>query len=243
MVDDLENRFRGRLISAHVYDTRTGCEYSLNPTNRNRTASVFKVMVMAGTLLEAQTADREVTDREMQLMTPMITRSTNNEVRILWRSFGGQDWFQRTADAYGMADLDIVGDFNTSPWGRTRTSAADQVALLRQVLLGEWGPLEDAYRSVALDLMSSVVADQTWGITAGVPPEWKVAQKNGFAGGIVNSVGWVDEPGSSDGYVVAIMTEGSPSISAGIPVVEAVSEIIARAMLLEAREAVPDSVE
>lgn len=232
VVDNLENRFRGRLISAHVYDTRTGCEYSLNPANRNRTASVFKVMVMAGTLLEAQDAQREVTEREMRLMAPMITRSTNNEVRILWRDFGGQDWFRQTADAFEMEDLDIVGDFNTRPWGRTRTSASDQVALLRQVLLGEWGPLEDEYRSVALDLMSSVVPEQTWGVTAGVPQEWSVAQKNGFAGGIVNSVGWVDEPGPSNGYVVAIMSEGSASISAGIPVVEAISEIIARAMLL-----------
>lgn len=243
VADDLAERYRGKLLTAHVYDTRTGCSYSLNPDNQQRSASVFKVLVMAGTLFEAQQADREVTDRELALMTPMITRSTNNEVRILWRAFGGGDWFRQTADAYGIVDIDIVGDFNTSPWGRTRATSHEQVNLLRQVLLGEWGPLNEYSRGVALDLMTSVVPEQTWGVTAGVPEDWTVAQKNGFAGSIINSVGWVDEPGESDGYVIAILTEGWPNFATGIAAVEVISEIAARAMLLPLRTGSQELVE
>jgi beta-lactamase class A len=79
--------------------------------------------------------------------------------------------------------------------------------------------------------MTSVVPEQTWGVTAGVPSSWGVAQKNGFAGATTNSVGWVDEPGPGNGYLVAILSTGWPNFSAGIPVVEYVSLAIADALI------------
>lgn len=216
-------------ITAHVYDIRTGCSYSLNPGNRQNTASVFKVMVMAGTLLEAQNAGRSVSDWEMSQMIPMITESTNSEVRYLWNHFGGSPWFQDQRNTFGLSQTTVTAD-DGSAWGNTRTSAKDQVNLLRQVLLGHWGPLDPAYRAVAFDLMTSVVPSQTWGVTAGVPPGWTVAMKNGFAGSVINSVGWVDAPGPSQGYVVAILSLGWPNHPAGIAAVERVNRIIAEAM-------------
>jgi beta-lactamase class A len=232
VADSLAADHPGAQLTAHVHDLRTGCSYSLNPENRQRTASVFKVMVMAGTLLEAQEADREVTAWEMGQMTPMITRSTNPPVRALWRSFGAGSWFTRQTEIFGLEQTTVQGEDGVTPWGRTGTSAHDQVDLLRQVLLGEWGPLDDESRATAVELMTAVVPSQTWGITAGVPDDWTVAQKNGFAGSIINSVGWVDEPGPSPGYVAAILTEGWGSHPEGIAVVERISGMIARAMLL-----------
>ena len=108
-------------------------------------ASVFKVMVMAGTLLEAQKADRPVSEREMELLTPMITESTNSPVRSLWRSFGGSPWFSEQGEIFDLTETLVRGD-DYSSWGGTRTSARDQVNLLRQVLLGEWGDLDAEYR-------------------------------------------------------------------------------------------------
>jgi len=228
--EQLAKDYRGQRITAHVYDTRTGCSYSLNPGNRQNPASVFKVMVMAGTLLEAQNQGRPVTDWEMSQLIPMVTESTNPEVRNLWSHFGGSPWFQIQANTFGLSQTNVVGDAPESIWGNTQTSARDQVNLLRQVLLGHSGPLQAEYRSVALDLMTSVVPSQTWGVTAGVPAGWRVAQKNGFAGVTTNSVGWVDEPGPSQGYVVAILTRGWSNWQAGIPAVERVSRIVAEAM-------------
>src|SRR5690554_1840365 len=221
--------YPGKLITAWVHDLRTGCDYSLNPQNRQRTASVFKVMVMAGTLLEAQNEGRLVSDWEMSQLTPMITRSTNDEVRALWNHFGGSPWFKTQRDIFGMGQTRVTADDGSS-WGLTTTSARDQVNLLRQVLLGQWGPLQAEYRAVALDLMTSVVSSQTWGVTAGVPSGWRVALKNGFAGPTINSVGWVDGPGSDPGYVVAILSQGWPDHPAGIAAVERVSRIVADAM-------------
>lgn len=223
---ELAATYPGQLITAHVHDLETGCEYSLNPANRQRTASVFKVMVMAGTLLEAQRADRALTDWEMSQLIPMITQSTNPQVRNLWRSFGGSPWFEQIRQQFGLDETTVTAD-QGSAWGLTTTSARDQVQLLRQVLIGEWGPLGPEYREVALDLMTSVVPEQTWGITAGVPDGWAVAQKNGFAGITINSVGWVDGRADGQGYVLAILSQGWPNHPSGIAALEIVSEEVA----------------
>ncbi|REK36428.1 MAG: hypothetical protein DWQ20_05465 [Actinobacteria bacterium] len=226
----LASQYAGRDLTAHVYDIRTGCEYAFNPENRQPTASVFKVMVMAGTLLEAQQESRLPTEGEWNLMLTTITESANEPVRALWRSFGASPWFRETGEAFGLSDTSITAD-GGSAWGATRTSASDQVRLLRQVLLGEWGPLNEASRSLALELMTSVVPDQAWGITSGVPSSWTVAQKNGFAGQIINSIGWVDPPGPEEGYVVAILTYGWPDHASGIAAVEHISRLVTDAMI------------
>lgn len=219
---DIEARYPGQTLAAYAYDTRTGCAYWMNPDERLRTASVFKVMVMGGTLLEAQNDGREVTSWEMSQLEPMITRSANPPVRALWRSFGASPWFSRQVEIFGLDQTNSVGD-TQRVWGRTTTSAKDQGNLIRQVLLGHWGPLEEDYRAVAWDLMTSVVDSQTWGITAGVPSDWTVAQKNGFAGHIANSVGFVREPGSEEGYVVAVLSNWWSHWERGVPVVEEIA--------------------
>ena len=229
VIASLAADYPGKSITAHVHDLRTGCDYSYNPGNRQRTASVFKVMVMAGTLLEAQNEGWDLSDFEMGQLVPMITESTNEPVRALWNHFGGSPWFAEQGEIFGLGQTNITADGGSS-WGRTTTSARDQVDLLRQVLLGQGGPLDAESRAIAIDLMTSVVQSQTWGVTAGVPDGWGVAQKNGFAGIVINSVGWVDEPGVSQGYVVAILSQGWPDHPTGIAAVERVNRTIAEAM-------------
>lgn len=218
-VASLESRHPGQSFTAYAYDTRTNCAYWMNPDERLRTASVFKVMVMAGTLLEAQDDVRDLTSWERGQLEPMITESANPPVRALWRSFGASPWFDRQTEVFGLDETNSVGD-TQSVWGRTTTSAKDQADLIRQVLLGHWGPLTEPYRQEAWDLMTSVVPSQTWGVTEGVPSDWTVAQKNGFAGHIANSVGFARAPGSSDGYVVAILSNWWSEWRSGVPVVE-----------------------
>jgi beta-lactamase class A len=221
-VSGLDSRYPGQAFGAYAYDTRTGCAYWMNPDERLRTASVFKVMVMAGTLLEAQEDGRSLTSWERSQLQPMITESANSPVRALWRSFGGSPWFSRQVDIFGLDQTRSVGD-TEGVWGRTTTSAKDQADLIRQVLLREWGPVTESYRAEAWDLMTSVVSSQTWGVTSGVPSDWTVAQKNGFAGHIANSVGFVHEPGSDDGYVIAVLTNWWSHWERGVPVVEEIA--------------------
>ena len=194
----------------------------MNSEARQATASVFKVMVMAGTLYEAQLNGRSVSEWELSQLTSMITESADDPVRALWRHFGGSPWFSRQAGLFGMEETMPVGD-TESVWGRTTTSARDQTDLLRQVLLGHSGPIAAPYRELAWSLMTSVVPSQTWGITTGVPEGWVVAQKNGFAGGVANSVGFVQHPEGAGGYVIAVLTSGWPRWAAGVPTVNEIS--------------------
>lgn len=231
-VSSLEDRYPGQTFQAYAYDTRSRCSYWMNPDERTRTASVFKVMVMAGTLLEAKEAQRELTDGEVAAMVPMITESANWPVRSLWRRFGASPWFNRQGEIFDLDETIVVGDDGRS-WGGTRTSARDQADLLRQVLLGEWGPLDPGSRQVAWELMTSVVESQTWGITAGVPEGWTVAQKNGFAGRTANSVGYVQEPDGDGGYVLAILTYGWPGWRSGVKPIEQIAGWVAEALAEE----------
>ena len=228
-VSALEDRYPGRAMHAYAYDSRSGCAYWMNPEERTRTASVFKVMVMAGTLLEAQEAQRELTDGEMAALTPMITESANWPVRSLWRRFGASPWFARQGEIFGLDETIVIGDDGRS-WGGTRTSAKDQVELLRQVLLGDWGPLDRASRELAWSLMTSVVESQTWGVTGGVPEGWTVAQKNGFAGRTANSVGYIEEPDGEGGYFLAVLTHGWSGWGSGVDPIEEIAGWVADAL-------------
>lgn len=228
-VASLDARYSGQSFQAYVYDTRTGCAFWINPEERMRPASVFKVMVLGGTLLEAQADGRDVTESEMERLVPMITESANWPVRSLWRSFGAAPWFTEQTEIFGLDETNAVGDHGGS-WGATRTSAKDQADLIRQILLGDWGPLDVGNRAIAFELMTSVLDSQTWGVTNGVPDGWAVAQKNGFAGRTTNSVGYVEEPAGDGGYVVAILTHGWPGWRAGVEVVEEIAGWVSEAL-------------
>ncbi len=225
----LDRRFPNQSFAAYAYHTSTGCAYWMNPEARLRTASVFKAMVMAGTLYEAQSDGRGVSSWERSQLVPMITESANNPVRALWNHFGGSPWFSRQAKLFGLTQTSTVGDSETG-WGRTSTSAKDQGDLIRQVLLGDWGPIDQTYRDYAWDLMTSVVPSQTWGVTEGVPSGWVVAQKNGFAGGVANSVGFVRHPDSVEGYVVVVLTNGWSAWERGVPTVNEISGWVSGAL-------------
>lgn len=216
-------------MTAYAFDLDGGCAYWMNPDARQQTASVLKVMVMAGTLLEAQNDGRPVSSWEMSQLAPMITESANEPVRNLWASFGGSPWLTRQTETFGLDQTTAIGD-DGQPWGRTLTSGLDQADLLRQVLLGEWGPLESEYRQVAYELMTSVVPSQTWGATSGVPAGRAVAQKNGFAAGTANSVGLVYDAAGRPDYIVAVLTFGWPTWEVGVPVVDEISGWVAAAL-------------
>lgn len=178
---------------------------------RVTTASVFKVEVMAGVLLRAQDEGRALTDWEAARIRPMISESANAPTNELFTSLGGVAGANRMHERFGLAETSTP----SGTWGLTSTTARDQVHLLQQVLVGG-GPLGEASRQRAWDEMAAVVPEQRWGITEAVPHGWPVALKNGFAGSAccgwrINSVGKVGQE-----WLVAVLTDGWPSMEAGI---------------------------
>ncbi|MBX3313602.1 MAG: hypothetical protein KF906_04705 [Actinobacteria bacterium] len=225
-VTGLARRFPGVRITAAFADTTTGCWYHLNPGLRITTASVMKAQVLGVLLLDAQRAGRSLTAWEQARIDRMIRYSSNPDTTALYQHVGGVAAMEASDAAFGA-----TATTHTATYGLTRSTAADRARVALR-LLHTGGPLTDASRDIAWDYMSTVHPMQEWGISAGVPDGWSVAQKNGFypASGLgwrIGSAGFVRRPDADEGYAGAVMVEGVGSEDLGIRIVEEISRRVA----------------
>ncbi|MET4922603.1 serine hydrolase [Streptomyces sp. PSRA5] len=212
-----------------VRDTVTGrtAAYRRGPDPTHPTASVVKLGILAALLLRAQDTDREPTSQERASAADMIERSDNEAATALLTVVGGVGELDAAHRRLGLRE-----SVAAASWGLTRTTAADQLALLEAVFGGGPTPLGERSRAFVADLMTHVVPDQAWGVSAaGSAP----ALKNGWmplsATGlwVVNSVGRVTA-GDRD-VLVAVLSGGHPTKDAGIAVVEAAARAAVSAAL------------
>jgi hypothetical protein len=222
----VEAGLAGHDVTAAVHDERTGCRYDVAPARRDTTASVFKIAMLAGVLLRAQDLGRDVTPWEDVRLAPMITRSADPPTTDLFLDYGGAPAMNALYDRLGLASTVTADGW----WGLTRTSARDQVELVRLLIGDRPGVFGAAARARALSYLSSVVPDQRWGVPAGLPPGWTAALKNGFFDSSccawrLNSVGRVQGPGGG-AWVVAVLTDGWPGPAPGIAAVDAIARRI-----------------
>ena len=207
-------------ITAAAYDADSGATYVYRPGVREQTASIVKVDILA-TLLHERQATGGLSGREQGLARLMIEHSDNGAASALWNDAGGGAAVSAFDSRAGMPD--------TSPdlrgyWGLTWTTPLDQLELLRCVTTSNV-LLDGASRDYEYGLMSSVAADQRWGVSAGIGAA-HVALKNGWlpfpsAGWQVNSIGAVAGAGRS--YLIAVMCAGAPTEGYGIATIEHVS--------------------
>ncbi|WP_306469724.1 serine hydrolase [Actinoplanes sp. DH11] len=160
----------------------------------------------------------------MSLAKPMIRLSDNNATTKLFRKIGGKAAVTGCNKRLGLTDTEI--DVH---WGLTRTTAADQVRLLAGFDDTD-GPLDDASRQTAFELMTTVDEAQDWGVPAVAQPGETATVKNGWDtrtadGGtwVVNSIGRV----SADGVDVsmAVLSHDNASMESGITLVEKVAKL------------------
>ncbi|MFI9243611.1 serine hydrolase [Streptomyces sp. NPDC053086] len=191
------------------------------------TASIVKVDILATLLLQAQDAGRHLSARERDLAEPMIRRSDNAAANALWRRIGRASGL---AAANKRLGLTATKGGPGGKWGLTRTTAGDQIKLLRAVFdsggaahAGSGG-LDTESRAYVRALMSHVVPEQTWGVSAIGGPGSRKVLKNGWlqrdTTGLwdVNSVGQVTAGGHR--YLVAVLSDGSASMTDGVHLVE-----------------------
>lgn len=188
------------------------------------TASIVKVDILATLLLQAQDAGRPLTARERALAEPMIRNSDNAATNALWREIGGARGLEAANKRMGLTS---TKGGPGARWGLTQTTASDQIRLLLRVFDGAAtsntvSPLNEDSRAYIRALMARVASDQAWGVSAASGSDH--ALKNGWlqrtASGLwdVNSVGRVTVDGHR--YLVAVLSDGSPSMDDGISVVE-----------------------
>ncbi|MFF4758082.1 serine hydrolase [Streptomyces sp. NPDC001292] len=186
------------------------------------TASIVKVDILAALLLRAQDAGRRLTALERTCAAAMIESSDNDAASALWRVIGGADGLDAANERFGLTET-TGGDGPL--WGLTRTTAADQLVLLRQVFgaPSERSELSEASRTYLQRLMGRIAPGQDWGVSAAADgPGW--ALKNGWLPRgttglwVVNSIGRVTAGG--DDYLVAALSSGNPTKERGIALVE-----------------------
>ncbi|KUN01199.1 hypothetical protein AQI95_32535 [Streptomyces yokosukanensis] len=193
------------------------------------TASIVKVDILAALLLQAQDAGRQLTDEERGHAEPMIKRSDNKAANALWRQIGQASGLEAANKRLGLTST--AGGPGLM-WGLTRTTASDQVRLLRAVFddaATTSSPsgataLNAQSRAYVRTLMGQVVPEQTWGVSAAGVAGAPNALKNGWlqrtTSGLwdINSVGQVTVKGHR--YLVAVLSNGSASMSDGVALVE-----------------------
>ena len=228
-IDEVMAAHPGARFTAAVHDHRTGCRYHLDASLELTTASVIKAQVLAGVLLAAQEAGRQLSEREANDIELMMHYSHNRPpTSRLYLEIGS---------AAGMEELDtrfgIVGTSHTAWYGRTLSTAEDRTRLVEQLLVGG-GPLNAESVQEAWEWMSGVSLAQSWGVTAGLPAGYEAALKNGFypmsgAGWRLGTTGVVRDPDGGT-YAMTVMTDNNPSESAGITLVERIARRINSAL-------------
>ncbi|MFJ9930239.1 serine hydrolase [Streptomyces misionensis] len=192
------------------------------PDRAYDTASIVKVDILATLLLQAQDAHRSLTDEERGHAEPMIRRSDNASADALWREIGRAPGLEAANKRLGLTST--TGG-SGGRWGLTRTTASDQIRLLRAVF-DDTTPsaLTPASRAYIRTLMGEVLPEQSWGVSAVDAAGAGTKLKNGWLERSatrlwdVNSVGAV----TVDGHrcLVAVLSDGSASMDAGVSLVE-----------------------
>ncbi|MBW8484225.1 serine hydrolase [Actinomadura parmotrematis] len=195
-------------ISAALLDRRTGRALAFGDGGPFAAASIVKVNIVAALLRRGH----PLTAEERTLCAAAIRTSDNDATTALWTRLGGAPGLAAANRALGLR--------STVPhpaWGRTLTTAADQIRLL--------DPLTRPGNAFLLDLMADVHPDQAWGVSAVARPGESVALKNGWtprdadAGAwTVHSIGRLTGPDRD--LLIAVLSGGHPSLPDGITAVE-----------------------
>jgi membrane peptidoglycan carboxypeptidase len=211
-------------FSVALQDRKTGRRYDYHGGRQQETASIIKVELLAALLLKAQDRGRRLTAAEQARATKMIKASDNDAATQVYDAVGGAAGLREAGQRLGLTDTDPA-----KSWGLTRTTASDQVRMLA-ALSDPSSPLDAKSRELMLQLMSSVNADQNWGISVAAFEGDQTSLKNGWVyrsakGGrwIINSMGRIT--GTSTDTTVAVLSRGHGDKQRGIDVVEHVTAL------------------
>ena len=226
---------RPEVVGVAVIIPRRGAVYTFNGDEPFPMASVAKVAILAAVLDRSQREARDLTQREEELLEPMITVSDNDAATELWAEMGGAQGMDQYLDSIG---LEGIRPNPKEYWGASRASPKDVAQLFAKLA---WGDVLDApERTYALHLLTEVVPAQRWGASAGVPddmPEGTViAMKDGWYPGLygwwVNTAGLLLPADERPAYAIAVLSKKQPSFETGVETVEGVAARVHAALHL-----------
>lgn len=227
-------------VSIAAIDTTTGTRVGWGAGSGMTAASVFKLLLLEGALLQNQDHDQLPGDGEADALTAMIENSDNDAADRVYAAIGGHAGVTATLDRVGLPATVLGPD---DQWGLSTTSAADQLTLLTDLVSAQ-SPLSSVSRTYALQLMANVEADQRWGVGVATDPGTTFANKNGWLDvddddgrWAVSSVGVIQVSGHQ--VLLAVLTQHDADLSDGTALVESLSRAAATALREAANAAEP----
>ena len=211
-----------------AFDANSGVTYAYGPATRFHTASTIKVAILGTLLVRAQDAKRPLTTGERNLAARMIEFSDNAATDVLWSAIGRGSGLAQFMTRIGMRHT-VPGPGRY--WILTETTTVDLTMLMRAVAYPNFVLTNDS-RAYILQLMSNVTPSQRWGVSAAVRPGQRVALKNGWM--VVQNIWGINSMGriwgSDRDFVIAVLTNGSPTKNVGIATVEGATRIAMRGL-------------
>jgi len=224
----------GGTVSLAIALPGQGIVYIVNDDTRVPLASVAKLLIMLTLLDQTISPPRALNDNEGILLDAMITASDNDAADELWDEIGGNAGVRSFLTHANVTGVTLSPD---DDWGDTAASGGTVAVLLARLVTGDL--LDAPGRARALDLMSHVIPDQHWGVTAftadAVPNSMTVGVKNGWYPDDdgcwrVMSAGIIVPKAGGQAYTIAILTDGQPNLASGIATIEAITRAIALAI-------------
>lgn len=218
-------------ISVAALDTATGTRLAWGETSGMTAASVFKLLLLEGYLLQDQDRGLAPGDDRGAALTAMVENSDNDAADEVYAALGGRPGVASMLHRLGLSATVLDPQ---DQWGLSTTSAADLLTALT-ALVSPQSPLSAASRAYALQLLSDVEPDQRWGVGAAGDPGAGFANKNGWLdvdtdGGrwVVSSVGVVQVGGHQ--VLMAVLTQHDSDLADGTRLVESASQAVATAL-------------
>jgi hypothetical protein len=214
-------RDRTNVVTAAVYDVKSGATYTYHNGIREVTASMEKVDILADLLYESQQTRTALTAAQQAFATTMIEDSDNHSASVLWNEVGGRD----SIDDFNA----MIGYKATLPsysWGDVDTTPLDQLQLLKIIALPN-DVLNASSRAYEMNLMEHVISSERFGLGWGSPAGATVGVKDGYypetaTGWQLNTTGFVEFHGRF--YLETIMTAHNPDEDYGISTVTQVAD-------------------
>jgi beta-lactamase class A len=191
------------------------------------TASISKLGILAALLLQAQDDKRTLTAAERDNAEGMIRTSDNDAASTLWQTIGKA---QGLNTAHKRLGLSSTHGGPGNHWGLTRTTATDQIQLLRAIFSPKPPATRTPHaltpqsRTYIQHLMTRITPDQNWGISAAASPGSHWALKNGWLQRtttnhwIINTTGQITVHGHH--YLLTILSNGHTTMKNGITLIE-----------------------
>lgn len=218
-------------VSVAALDTTTRTRVGWNADSAMTVASVFKLSLLEGYLLENQDRGQSPGVGAQDALNAMIDNSDNDAADQVYALLGGRAGVTSTLARLGMTAT-MLGP--NDQWGLSSTTATDQLVALTD-LVSPQSPLSSSSRAYALGLLSDVEADQRWGVGAATDTGSDFANKNGWLnvdddGGrwAVNSVGVIQVGGHQ--VLLAVLTQHDVDLADGTELVESISRSVATAL-------------